>query len=218
MFIGHYAPSMLGGATGKIKLWQVFIAAQLVDFAWAGFNLAGIEKTRIVEGFAGNSPLDLYYMPYTHSLLMSIVWAVLAGLVFGFVFRKQAKAGAVLFGLIVLSHWFMDLIVHKPDLTLLLEGQKYGFGLWEKPFLAATLELGLFIMATIWYLSKTVPANKWGKYYPILFIGLLSAIHAIGQKMPAPETTNEFAVSALFSYSLLALLAYGLDRSRRLKS
>lgn len=139
MFIGHYAPVLAAGANGKIKLWQAFVAVQLLDYAWAGLNLAGIEKTRIVEGFAGNSPSDLYFMPYTHSLGMSLIWAIGAAIVFAFVFRKQTRTGAILFGVVVFSHWVMDLIVHTPDLALWFGSTKVGFGLWEKPLVANIL-------------------------------------------------------------------------------
>jgi len=215
MFIGHYGPAMFSGANGKIKLWQAFIAAQLVDFAWAGFILTGVEKTKIVEGFAGNNHLDLYYMPYTHSLVMSIVWAVMSALVFFVVFRKQATAGAILFGLIVLSHWFLDMLVHKPDLTIFLDGPKLGFGLWEKPLLANVLEFGIFLLGTIWYLKNTSGIGKWGRVYPVIFIAILTAVHAIGQSMPAPASPNEMAVSALLSYTVFAFAAFGLDKTRR---
>ena len=215
MFIGHYAPALAVGANGKIKLWQAFIAVQVLDFAWAGLNIAGVEKTRITEGFAGNSPLDLYHMPYSHSLGMSLIWAVIAAVLFAIVFRKQARVGAILFGVLVFSHWVMDLLVHKPDLALWFGSNKVGFGLWEKPLLANILELGLFIAGMVWYLSKTIATGMVGKYYPIAFIGLFAAIHAIGQTMPTPKSMSEFTITALASYILLALLAAGLDKTRR---
>lgn len=215
MFIGHYAPALVGAAKGKIKLWQAFIAVQVLDFAWSGLILAGIEKARIIDGFAGNNPLDLYHMPYTHSLGMSLIWAIGAAILFALIFRKQAKAAAVIFGVLVFSHWVLDLIVHKPDLALWFGSSKVGFGLWENPTLSNILELGLFIAAAIWYLSKTIATGVIGKYYPILFVALFAAIHAIGQAMPLPESTSEFAISALVSYIVMVLMAAGLDKTRR---
>jgi hypothetical protein len=55
--------------------------------------LAGIEKTRIVEGFVGNNPLDLHYMPYTHSVGMSLVWAIGAALILALCFASRLKQG-----------------------------------------------------------------------------------------------------------------------------
>jgi hypothetical protein len=218
MFIGHYAPALTAGAHGKIKLWQAFVAVQFLDFAWAGLNLAGIEKTHIVEGFAGNNPLDLYYMPYTHSLGMSLIWAVGAAFLFALAFRKQALTGAILFGVLVFSHWVLDLIVHKPDLALWFGTSKVGFGLWEKPWLANILELGLFLAGMIWYLSKTVATGTFGKYYPIVFIALFASIHAVSQTMPVPSSVTEATISAIVSFIVMVLLAVGLDTTRRQKN
>src|ERR1041385_5575734 len=81
MFVGHYGPSFaFKAAQSVIPLWILFIAVQLVDVAWAVLVLLGIEKVRIVPGITASSPFDLYYMPYTHSLVAAILWAV-AGLV-----------------------------------------------------------------------------------------------------------------------------------------
>lgn len=75
MFTGHYSVSFAGRATEKrIPLWLLFIAVQWIDVMWSIFVLLGIEKVRIVPGITASNALDLYYMPYTHSL-----WACCAG-------------------------------------------------------------------------------------------------------------------------------------------
>jgi hypothetical protein len=79
MFVGHYGVSFLAkGAEKSIPLWTLFIAVQLVDILWAIFVFVGIEKVRIVPGITATNPLDLYYMPYTHSLLGAFLWAIFA--------------------------------------------------------------------------------------------------------------------------------------------
>ena len=81
MFVGHYSASFAAKAADqRIPLWLLFIAVQFVDVMWAIFVLLGIEKVRIVPGITASNPLDLYYMPYTHSLIGAVGWAVLAGL------------------------------------------------------------------------------------------------------------------------------------------
>ncbi len=218
MFIGHYAPGILGASSGKIKLWQAFIGVQLVDYAWAGLNLAGIEKTRVIPGFTEASPLDLYYMPYTHSLGMAIIWAVGAALIFGLIFRKQAKVGAVIFGLVVLSHWFLDLVSHVPDLPLWFGTEKYGFGLWNYGTFNFILEIILVVGAMLYYLKKSVATGKFGRIYPYVFIAILIGIQTIGHFSEPPATVNQFAVTALISYSVLALAAWGVDKTRSFKT
>ena len=85
MFIGHYGPSFAGKvAKPAIPLWILFLAVQLVDIAWSILVLLGIEKLRIVPGFTATNPLDLYYMPFTHSLPGAALWSVGAALVYRF--------------------------------------------------------------------------------------------------------------------------------------
>ncbi len=214
MFIGHYAPAAMGAGTGRIKLWQAFVGAQLVDYAWAGLILAGVEKGRVTPGFTEASALDLYHMPYTHSLGMAIIWALGAALIFGFMFRKQAKAGAIIFGLVVLSHWFMDLIVHVPDLPLWFGTDKYGFGLWNHRIVSFSFEVGIFILAMWYYLKNTAAKSKAGRIWPIALIALMVTVQYIGNFGSPPNSIKEVGITSWFIYTLFAGLAFMVDRSR----
>src|SRR5579864_1517779 len=81
MFIGHYGPAFAGKTIGPaIPLWLLFVAVQWMDYGWAILVLAGVEKFRVVPGFTEGSPLDLYYMPYTHGLLGALILSALLGL------------------------------------------------------------------------------------------------------------------------------------------
>ena len=76
MFIGHYGPSFaLKAIRPAIPLWLLFVAVQLVDIGWALLVLLGVERVRIVPGITASNPLDLYYMPYTHSLAAVALWS-----------------------------------------------------------------------------------------------------------------------------------------------
>jgi hypothetical protein len=80
VFIGHYGPSFaIKARRPAMPLWLLFIAVQLVDVAWAVLVLLGVEKARIVPGITASNPLDLYYMPYTHSLVAAGLWSVATG-------------------------------------------------------------------------------------------------------------------------------------------
>src|SRR5256886_13511425 len=70
MFVGHYGVSLAAKRGDRsIPLWVLFLAVQLLDVFWSLFVLLGVEKVRIVPGITASNPLDLYYMPYTHSLV-----------------------------------------------------------------------------------------------------------------------------------------------------
>jgi hypothetical protein len=128
MFVGHYSVAFAAKSDrNKIPLWILFVAVQLLDFLWAPFVLLGIEKVRIVPGITATSPLDLYYMPYTHSLIGALVWSTAAFFVYKlFAGQRASNAAALIVGLAVFSHWVLDLIVHRarsPDLRQHDEGR-----------------------------------------------------------------------------------------------
>ena len=78
MFIGHYAPAFAAATSFKSpRLGALFVAAQLVDIAFFGFLILGIEKMRMLPGATVMNGMDLYDMPWTHSLAGAIGWGVL---------------------------------------------------------------------------------------------------------------------------------------------
>jgi hypothetical protein len=80
MFVGHYGVAFAAKPVGKhVPLWVWFIAVQWLDVIWSLLVLMGIEKLHIIRGFTEANALDLYYMPYTHSLPGSIGLSHLRG-------------------------------------------------------------------------------------------------------------------------------------------
>ena len=73
MFVGHYGVSFAAKRLDKtIPLWVLFLAVQLLDVGWGILVPLGVEKVRIVPGITASNPLDLYYMPFTHSLVVEL--------------------------------------------------------------------------------------------------------------------------------------------------
>src|SRR5215470_19970400 len=136
MFVGHYGVAFVTKRAGaSIPLWVLFLAVQWLDVIWAPLILLGIEKVRIVPGITATNPLDLYYMPYTHSLVAAVVWSVLAAVAYRLWSRAGGRLAAAIIGGAVLSHWILDLLVHRPDLPLYDDAHKVGLGLWNYPAL-----------------------------------------------------------------------------------
>src|ERR1041385_3781762 len=119
MFIGHFA---LGMAAKSVKpslsLGTYFLAVQFVDLLWPTLLLLNIEQVAIAPGITEMSPLDFIHYPYTHSLLMAIVWSA-AGFALVYFFKKDLSA-AFLIAACVASHWLLDFFTHIPDLPLTL--------------------------------------------------------------------------------------------------
>ena len=205
MFIGHFAPALIAAARPKAAgLGALFVAAQLVDIGFAALLIPGIEAMRIVPGITAMNPMDLHHMPYTHSLLGALIWAKIFGLLVWFATkRKEAAIGAAL---VVVSHWFVDLIVHIPDLTLYGAPPKFGFGLWNYPLAEMPLEIGLTAAAMIYYARRT--SAPTGNRRLWILGGLLAAVQAVdwfGAK--APDYSIEIPLTMLAAYIVLALVA-----------
>ncbi|MDR7482138.1 MAG: hypothetical protein QN203_06455 [Armatimonadota bacterium] len=121
MFLGHYAIALAAKKPAPaVALGTMILAAQLVDLLWPVLLVAGLEEVAIVPGITAVSPLDFTRYPYTHSLLAALGWGVLFGAVY-FLFRRDGR-GAWVAGAAVLSHWLLDLVVHRPDLPLYPDG------------------------------------------------------------------------------------------------
>lgn len=216
MFVGHYAPVFALAATHRSPgLAAGFVAVQLVDIAFFSLSYFGVERWAVNPALAGFMPIDLYYMPYTHSLLGSAVWAAGAALVTAGVTpagRRIVDASSI--GLLVLSHWLLDLVVHRHDLPLAHDaGAKLGFGLWNHPIAVVPLELGLLVGSFALFLAATRPIGR-ARRLPAVVLGVLVAVQAINWFTPPTTDQAAFTGLGLGAYLGLAALAGWLDRTR----
>ena len=211
MFIGHFAPALVAAAlsTERPKLGTLFLAAQLVDWGFFTLALFGIEAMRVDPGASVMVPFDLYHMPFTHSLLGTAIWA---GAFLGVVAVRQRDVRlAVLAGLVVLSHWLLDFLVHVPDLTLDGTPPKLGLGLWNMPWIAMPLELGLTGGALAFYLRRTRgPAGP-----PLVLAGVMLLFQLVNWFAPHPASAGPFLyIQALVAFGVLTALAAWVGENR----
>jgi hypothetical protein len=211
MFVGHYGVSFAAKKVEpSIPLWVLFLAVQFLDVLWAPFVLLGIEKVRIVPGITATNPLDLYYMPYTHSLVAALFWSCAVGLVYQLVARPPRRQASVIIGLAVFSHWVLDLIVHRPDLPLYDNAAKMGLGLWNVPALAFGLEAAL-LFGGIWLCLRGRLARSYGT---LVFGVLMLGIQAYVFFGPPPISDRAIASTAIVAYAVFAIAIWWLqDRS-----
>ena len=211
MFIGHFAPAFIArGATEEApKLGALFIGAQLVDWALFLLAIVGIEKLRVVPGFTAMVPLDLYHMPYSHSLLGTAAFAFAFAALIGFLSRNVVAATWA--GIVVLSHWLLDLVTHASDMTIAGGAEKYGFGLWNTPLIAMPLELGLVLFAYWYYIGRT----KGPLVPPLILLGALLLFQAINWFGPQPaEAGIGMYLTAMLGFAILTALAFWVQSTR----
>lgn len=211
MFIGHFAA---GFATKKIapqvSLGTMFMATQFIDLIWPLFMLAGWERAEINPAHQV-TPIDFTHYPYSHSLLFVLIWALLFGGIH-FAIKRNLKNALVLGGL-VLSHWFLDLIVHRPDLPLWMGSPLVGFGLWGSLWGTLILEMFLFLVGVIIYYRTTSARNKKGQWLAALLVALLFIIHMGNMFGPPPPSIMTVAMAGNLTW-LFVGLAYWADRNR----
>jgi hypothetical protein len=211
MFIGHFAPAFIAAAVTpeRPRLGAMFVAAQLVDWGFFTLALFGVEAMRIDPAASVMVPFDLYHMPYTHSLLGTSIWAIAF---FGVVsvYERSLRMGA-LAGLVVLSHWLLDFLVHVPDLTFDGTPPKLGLGLWNLPWLAIPLELGLIGAALAFYLRRTRgPAGP-----PLVLAGVMLLFQLVNWFGPHPEAAGPLLyLQALVAFAILTALAAWVGENR----
>ena len=218
MFIGHYAVAF--GAkrfAPSISLGALFLASQLADLIWPNLVLLGIEKLEIDPGNTAITPLNFAYYPYSHSLLGLIVWGTLFAVLYLIASRINLRGAAIILAL-VLSHWVLDALTHRPDLPLTFGGStRIGLGLWNLPVLAVGFELLLFA-AGIWlYANCTKPTDRRGSIGFWVLVGFLLLIYIanVGASFVGepPPSVGAVAWSAQAMW-LIVIWGYWVDRHR----
>jgi hypothetical protein len=196
MFLGHYGVAL--GArklARKPSLGTLILAAQLADLIWPLLLLLGIERVRIVPGLMAASPMDFEYYPFTHSLItQALVGACFGAIYYGL--RRDSR-GALILGLAVVSHWFLDLAVHRPDLPLYPGGPKYGLGIWNSVPLTLLVE-AIFFGGGLWlYLRATAAKDRVGTWALWSLVIVLVVLYGAASAEPPPSDTMAMAASAV---------------------
>jgi membrane-bound metal-dependent hydrolase YbcI (DUF457 family) len=188
MFLGHYGLAFAAKrAAPRTSLGALTFAAQFLDELWPILLLLGIEKVRIVPGLMAASPLDFVHYPFSHSLLMAVVWGALIGGVY-YLLRRHGR-GAWVIAILVVSHWFLDLVVHRPDLPLWpgANSPKYGWGVWNSVAGTYAIELAIYAIGIVIYLRATRALDKVGSWGLWAYVIVLALIYVSSNGSPPPS-------------------------------
>src|SRR5689334_2229121 len=155
MFIGHFGLAFAAKKVSKRgSLGTYIIAAQFLDLLWPMLLIREIEHVTIEPGNTAFTPLNFTYYPYSHSLLFSLIWSVAFGLFYLLLTRDRKTS--LLVGVLVVSHWILDYVTHRPDLPLSPWADvKVGLGLWNHPAATMGIELILFLGGGFSYIKAT---------------------------------------------------------------
>jgi membrane-bound metal-dependent hydrolase YbcI (DUF457 family) len=201
MFVGHMAVAL--GARKiepRAPLAALVAAAFGLDLLWPAFVLAGLEVVKVDPGNTAFTPLDFASYPWSHSLLMSLIWGAGAGALAARAYRS-GHAGFVVAALVV-SHWVLDVVTHRPDLPIWPDGPRVGLGLWNSIPATLAIEGAMFAVAIALYV-RAAPARdgvgRWAFAALMLFIGVVWASGPWSAPPPSPMAIGAvgLAVAAL---------------------
>lgn len=217
MFLGHYGVALaLKRVEPKVSLGTLFVAVQLVDLLWGVFLLTGWERVRIDPGFTTVTPLQFIRYPISHSLVGAAAWSLVgAAMYYSWPTRDTSRhwQASAMVGLAVFSHFWLDTLVHVPDLTIAGEGTTaLGLGLWQS--LPATLAAELLVLIA----GIAVYAARGSRRHPVRpgrltgLVVVLVAVYLANLFGPTPTDVTTIAVAAIVGLLLLAAFAGWVDR------
>jgi hypothetical protein len=212
MFLGHFGAAFAGKRVApRVSLGTLFLAVQWADLLWPILLLAGVEHVRGVPGLMPTTPYDFYDYPISHSLLALCLWGILFGGVH-FAKRRDAVAAAVLAAGVV-SHWFLDALMHRPDMPLLPKGPYVGLGLWRSVRWTIAVEGLLYAGGLLLYLRGTRASDRIGTWALAGLVLLLGAGWAFSLGNVEPLDATKLAWGALCTW-LVVPWGYWIDRHR----
>jgi hypothetical protein len=212
MFVGHFGIALAAKRLApRASLAVLILAAQLADVMWPVLVALGIEQVRIDPGNTAFTPLDFVAYPYSHSLLLLVAW----GLVLGVLTRTHigGRAPILLIAGLVVSHWVLDWVTHRPDMPLFPGGPRLGLGLWNSVPWTLAIELAMFAAGTWIYVATTRAKDavgRWGFFSLMAF--LLLAYLANLRNVP-PSVTALYT-AAIVGVLVIAAWAWWVDRHR----
>ena len=214
MFIGHFAVGFASKKLARRSNVAIFLAAaSFLDLLWPVFLLLGWEQVRMNPGVTNFKKLDFTYYPWSHSLLMSVVWATAFALVYYLISRY--RAGAITVWICVISHWVLDWITHRPDMPLYPGGRgRYGLGLWNSVAGTMSVELAMFVFGVWIYARVTRVRDRVGRFAFWAYVTLLLLLYVGDRFGGMPASASEIAWTGIIATFILLIWAWWFDAHR----
>lgn len=212
MFIGHFAVGFAAKRVApRLSLGALFAAVALADIIWPVLVAVGLEQVRIDPGNTAFTPLDFVSYPYSHSLVLLCLWGILFGLVCARAVhdRRMVLVGAVL----VVSHWVLDWLTHRPDMPLYPGSIKLGVGLWNSIPATIAVEMVMFAAGVWIYARGTRARDAVGRRAFAAFVGFLLVAYVANIGSP-PPSIGAIVVVGVIGTAALLLWAWWFDRHR----
>ncbi len=218
MFLGHFGVALaLKRVEPKISLGTLFIATQLADLVWGTCLLLGWEHVRIQPEPNPLLTFDFIDYPISHSLVGGIGWGLAAAFVYySWPTRDTARhwQAAALVGAAVLTHWPLDVLVHRPDMPLGGgDSATFGFGLWRHVGLSVALEFLMLGAGTAVYVARRSRRHPVRAARLATLLGCLVVTFVASLAGPPPTSVRAIGIASVLFFVIIALLAAWADRA-----
>ena len=215
MFVGHFGLGFAAKrAAPEVSLGTLVLACQLADILWPTFVLLGLETFEIRPGITAVTPLDFTHYPWSHSLVALVAWGTIFAVAYR-VMRPATRATSLaVLALLVVSHWVLDFVVHRPDMPLTpFSNTRYGLGLWNSLPATLAVELPLFAAGVTLYATATVARDRIGAWAWWSLVAFLAIVYVMNLMGPPPPDVHAVAWVTESGW-LLVLWAWWIDRHR----
>jgi membrane-bound metal-dependent hydrolase YbcI (DUF457 family) len=219
MFVGHLALAFASKPVApRLSLGWLVAAVTAADLIWPVLLLAGVERATIAPGHTAFTPFRFDHYPWSHSLLLLVVWGVALALLARRTGTVGAKAGWLLAALVV-SHWLLDVITHAPDMPLWPGASpRFGLALWNSIPATFVIEGALWIAALAIYLRQRRPTGRAGAIAFWSFVLITTVMWAAGPWSPPPENTTQLGLFALIGWITIPWAAFADRRFAETRS
>jgi len=155
MIAGHFGfAALVKSRERSTPLWMLMLASVWLDIVFVPLFLAGVETMQAVNGQHGYGAA-IIHADYTHSIIGMLALSILLGAV---CWPFWGTRSAVVIALVAISHWALDLIVHRADMPVFPANAfglpRLGLGLWQFPVASAAIESAL-VLAGAWFYWRT---------------------------------------------------------------
>lgn len=192
MFIGHIAVGLASKrAAPRASLGPLMLAALFIDLLAGLFELVGWEHFTVLTGQSSTFlNLSFDYYPLSHSLLATTIWATVLAVFYRWM--TGYRRGSAVVWTVVMSHWLLDAVTHRPDLALYPGSEVWvGLGLWAHPVWTVIFESALFALG-IWIYARSTESldgiGRWGLWSMVVFLSALYTLAVF--ESPSPQTST----------------------------
>ncbi len=180
---------------------------------WPAFVATGLEQVRITPGDTPFTPLEFVSYPYSHSLVALVGWGLLFGIVYAMRMRGGLRAVAAMAALVV-SHWVLDFVSHRPDMPIVPGGAKYGLGLWYSVPATIIVESAMFALSVGIYARVTRARDTAGRWGIVVLVAVLAVAYVGNIVGGAPPSIEAIWVAGLAGAAIIFAMSWWADSHR----